>query len=160
MTTLISDVATTYCNLRELDLELEISQQTRDVAVQGLKLTTLRKNRGAATGLDLKQAEQLLYTATAQIAATERSIAQTENAMSRLLGRNPEEVPRGKALEDYKMPERVALGASGAAPRHPGSRADPDRRERPDRGRKGPIFSADFAHGFSRGTKQGVVRSV
>jgi multidrug efflux system outer membrane protein len=110
VTTLIADVTTTYFNLRELDLELEIARGTRGVAESGLRITTVRKNRGVATGLDIHQAEQFLYTATGQIASTERSIGQTENALSVLLGRNPGEIARGKALEDFKAPPEVPAG--------------------------------------------------
>lgn len=105
VTSLISDVTGTYFALRELDLELEIARKTRTVAEDSLRLTQLRHNQGAATGLDVRQAEQLLYTATAQIASIERSIGQTENAMSLLLGRSPGDIPRGKALEDFKAPQ-------------------------------------------------------
>ena len=45
---LISDVMNTYFALREADLELEIAQQTRDIANHNLQLITLRHDRGAA----------------------------------------------------------------------------------------------------------------
>ena len=113
-TTLIADVATNYFQLRELDLELEISKQTRDAAKDGLRLTTVRHDSGAATGLDVRQAEQLLYTATSQIASIERQIAQSENAVNALLGNNPGEVPRGGKLEDVKAPPEVPAGLPSA----------------------------------------------
>lgn len=104
-TTLISDVTGTYFLLRELDLELEIARKTRTVAEDGLRLTQLRRTQGVATGLDVSQAEQFLYTATAEIASIERAIAQTENALSLLLGNNPGDIPRGRALEDFTPPQ-------------------------------------------------------
>jgi multidrug efflux system outer membrane protein len=110
ITTLVADVTTTYFDLRELDLELDIARKTLDIAENSLKITTTRKNRGAATGLDVHQAEQFRYTATAQIAATERSINQTENALSLLLGQNPGDIPRGKPLEAFKAPPDVPAG--------------------------------------------------
>jgi multidrug efflux system outer membrane protein len=58
-------------------------------------LTELRRDRGVATRLDVRQAEQLLYTATAQIASVQRDIAQTEDALSLLLGQAPGDVARG-----------------------------------------------------------------
>ncbi len=79
-------------------------------ANKGLKLTTLRKQRGVATGLDVRQAEQLLYTATAQIAATERSIGQTEDALSLLLGKSPGDIPRGRPLNELSSPPEVPAG--------------------------------------------------
>ena len=114
ITSLISDVTQTYFALRELDLELEIARKTRDIAQDGLRLTQLRHDQGAATGLDVRQAEQLLYTATAQIASTERAIGQTENALSLLLGNSPGDIPRGKALEDFKAPPQVPPGLPSA----------------------------------------------
>jgi NodT family efflux transporter outer membrane factor (OMF) lipoprotein len=114
ITTLISDVTSTYFSLRELDLELEIAKKTRTVAEDGLRLTRLRHGEGAATGLDVRQAEQFLYTATAHIASIEREIAQTENALSFLLGNNPGEVPRGKALEAFQGPSQVPAGLPSA----------------------------------------------
>jgi NodT family efflux transporter outer membrane factor (OMF) lipoprotein len=110
VSSLIADVITTYLTMRELDLELEIARKTKEVAENGLKLTNLRKERGVSTGLDVRQAEQLLYTATAQIAATERAIAETENSLSVLLGQNPGDIPRGKPLVELVGPPKVPAG--------------------------------------------------
>lgn len=110
VSSLIADVITAYLTLRELDLELEVARKTKDLGENGLKLTNLRKERGAATGLDVRQAEQLLYTATSQIAATERAIAETENQLNVLLGQNPSDVPRGKPLVELIGPSKVPAG--------------------------------------------------
>ncbi len=107
---LISDVITSYLTLRELDLELEISRKTEQAGRDGLKLTQLRKNAGAASGLDVRQAEELLYTATAQVAATQRAIGETEDQLNLLLGQNPADVPRGKPLVDLTGPAKVPEG--------------------------------------------------
>jgi NodT family efflux transporter outer membrane factor (OMF) lipoprotein len=96
---LISDVMNTYFSLRELDLELEIGQRNNGIARDNLRLIQLRKDRGAANGLEVHQAEQFLYTTTAEIASVERSIAQTEDALNLLLANAPGEVARGPALE-------------------------------------------------------------
>jgi multidrug efflux system outer membrane protein len=110
VTTLIGDVASGYYALRELDLELEIAGKTRDAAQSSLDLVKLRRDQGVATGLDVRQAEQLFYTATAQIASTERAITQTENAISALLGRDPGEIARGWTLEEQPLPPQVPAG--------------------------------------------------
>ncbi len=107
---LIGDVAGGYFTLREADLELDIAGRTRDIAAQNLKLVQLRHDQGAATGLDVHQAEQFLYTATAQIASTQRDIAQTENALSLLLGRLPGDIARGKTLDQFTFPAEVPPG--------------------------------------------------
>jgi len=110
ITTLLSDVTSTYFRLRELDLELATSQQTREIADRGLSLTRLRRNRGVGAGLDVKQAEQLLYSATVQIAATQQAIEQTENALSQLLGSNPRAIGRGRPLDEMAGPTEIPPG--------------------------------------------------
>jgi multidrug efflux system outer membrane protein len=107
---LIGDVMGDYFTLRERDLELEISGRTRDIAERNLKLVQLRHDRGAATGLDVHQAEQLLYTATAQTASTQRDIEQTENSLSLLLGGIPGDIARGKPLDQFTLPAEVPPG--------------------------------------------------
>lgn len=108
--TLIGDVMTDYFRLRELDSELAIATQTRDAANDGLRLTTARRDRGAASGLDVHQAEELLYTATAQMASLERQIAQAENAISVLLGTYSGEIARGKTLAELNAPPQAPPG--------------------------------------------------
>jgi len=110
VTTLVADVSEQYFQLRELDLTLEIARKNREAGENSLRLTQVRKNRGAATGLDVHQSEQFLYTATAQIAVAERGITQTENAISLLLGRSPGAIPRGRTLEELSAPPDVPAG--------------------------------------------------
>ena len=107
---LIGDVADGYFSLRERDLELEIAQGTRDIAENNLRLVKLRHERGATAGLEVHQAEQFLYTATAQIARVERDIAQAENGLNLLLGRTPGPIARGKAMDDFGLPPQLPPG--------------------------------------------------
>jgi multidrug efflux system outer membrane protein len=114
ITTLVADVSQTYLTLRALDLELDIARRTRDIANDSLKLTEARRASGVASGLDVRQAEQLLYTATGQIAGIERDIAQAENALSLLLARAPGDIPRGRPLEAFQSPPSVPAGLPSA----------------------------------------------
>ena len=114
VTTLVADVSDTYLALRALDLELEIAKRTRDVANDSLRLTEARRASGVASALDVRQAEQLLFTATGQIASIEREIAQAENALSLLLGHVPGDVPRGRQLEALQAPPAVPAGLPSA----------------------------------------------
>jgi multidrug efflux system outer membrane protein len=111
---LVSDVMETYFQLLEQDLELEISQKTLGLANDSLKLVELRHQRGAATGLDVSQAEQLIHTASAQIAAAERTIAQSENMLSLLQGSEPASQARGRKLEEIQVPAEVPPGLPSA----------------------------------------------
>ena len=108
--TLIADVTETYLALRALDLELAIAQRTREIATNSLRLTEVRRTGGVAAGLDVRQAEQLLFTATGQIASLEREIALAENALSLLVGRMPGDITRGRALEEHAGPPAVPAG--------------------------------------------------
>ncbi|MCA1586635.1 MAG: efflux transporter outer membrane subunit [Acidobacteria bacterium] len=114
VTTLIADVSETYLALRALDLELAIARRTRDVATDSLRLTETRRDRGVATALDVRQAEQLLRIASGQIAGIEREIAQTENALSLLLGQVPGDVPRGLELDAFQVPPSIPEGLPSA----------------------------------------------
>jgi NodT family efflux transporter outer membrane factor (OMF) lipoprotein len=123
---LISEVMTTYFQLRELDLELQIGQQNNGIAQDNLRLIRERKDRGAASGLDVHQAEQFLYTTTAEIAASKRSIAQAEDALNLLLGGAPAEVARGYNLE------RIGREQNNAAPELPAGLPSALLERRPD----------------------------
>ncbi len=96
--TLVSDVASDYFLLRDLDLQLQISQDTVKTQGDSVKLTELRLSHGVGTRLDVLQSRQVLDTANAQIPDLERQIGQTEDAISILLGDYPHGVPREKAL--------------------------------------------------------------
>ena len=63
-----------------------------------------------ATALDVRQAEQLQLTVGGQIAALERAIVQTENALSVLLGQPPGDVARGRALDAFQAPPEIPAG--------------------------------------------------
>src|SRR5439155_5439676 len=103
-TTLVSDVASAYFNLRELDYELEISKRTLGTRQESLDLIRMRQGGGVATLLDLRQGEQLVYTASETIPVLQQEIEQTENRISLLLGRNPGEVLRGRSFTDQELP--------------------------------------------------------
>jgi multidrug efflux system outer membrane protein len=107
---LVSDVMDSYFQLLEQDSELDISRKTVTTAQESLRIVQLRHDRGAASALDVRQADQLLYTATARIAAAQRSITQTENLLSLLQGSVPDAQPRGRKLEDIPEPAAAPPG--------------------------------------------------
>lgn len=110
MLSLASEVMDTYFGLREQDLELEISRKTGVLAADSLRLVQVRHDRGAATALDVHQAEQLLYISTSQVARARRQIGLAEDALSMLLGNVPGEIPRGKTLEEIALPPEIPAG--------------------------------------------------
>jgi len=108
--TLVSDLASDYFTLLQLDLELQITRQTVGTQTDSVKLTNLRLSRGVATKLDVLQAQQVLDTANAQIPDLEREIAQAENAISILVGDYPHDVARGLPLVEQSLPPEVPPG--------------------------------------------------
>jgi multidrug efflux system outer membrane protein len=110
VSSLIANVASGYFQLRELDLELEISKRTLASRSESLKLTAMRTEHGIDTMLDQRQAEQLVYTAGAQVPDLERQIEQEENALSILLGNNPGAIPRGLKLTEQPHAPEVPAG--------------------------------------------------
>ena len=109
-TTLVSDVATAYFNLLELDLELAIARNTLATREKSRHLIQLQQQAGLALLLDLRQADQLVYGAAQNIPGTQQQIEQTENQISLLLGRNPGPVKRGNLLTEQRTPPVVPAG--------------------------------------------------
>jgi len=108
--TLVSDLASDYFTLLQLDLQLQITRQTVSTQTDSVKLTKLRLDRGVATKLDVLQAQQVLDTANAQIPDLERAIAQEENAVSILMGEYPHDVARGLPLVEQTLPPEIPPG--------------------------------------------------
>lgn len=118
--TLVSDLASNYFTLLQLDLQLQITRQTVNTQTDSVKLTKLRLDRGVATKLDVLQAQQVLDTASTQIPDLERAIAQEENAISILAGDYPHDVARGLPLIEQTLPPEVPPGlASSIIERRP-----------------------------------------
>jgi len=108
--TLVSDVASDYFALLQLDLQLRITRETVRTQEDSVKLTNLRVNHGVATKLDVLQAQQVLDTANATIPDLERQTAQEENAINILLGNYPQAVSRGRSLTQQPLPPEVPPG--------------------------------------------------
>jgi len=87
--TLVEDVATDYIQLRAYDRQLEITQNTLRVRQDSLDLTKKLESGGSSPLSDVRQAEQLLYTASSEIPQLEQDIQEEENAITLLLGEDP-----------------------------------------------------------------------
>jgi multidrug efflux system outer membrane protein len=108
--TLVSDVASDYFTLLQLDLQLQVTHDTVKTQEESVKLTNFRLQHGVATKLEVLQAQQTLDAANAQIPDLERQIAQEENGISILLGNYPQSVRRGLPLVEQPLPPEVPPG--------------------------------------------------
>jgi multidrug efflux system outer membrane protein len=110
VTTLISQVAGAYFGLRALDRELEIAERTLESRRESLRLTQVREQGGITSLVDVRQAEQLVYGATGEIATLQRQIEQQENFVAVLLGNYPGPVARGVPVGDQQHAADVPAG--------------------------------------------------
>ncbi len=117
--TLVSSVATNYLTLRGLDEQLVIAKRTLGTYAEAVDLYQLQFKYGQTSQMTVAQAQSQYETAAAQIPQIESQIAQTENALAILLGRNPGPIPRGKSIYDLAVPAVPAALTSGLLERRP-----------------------------------------
>lgn len=107
---LVEQVASLYIELRALDRQLAIAQQAVKVRRDSVALTSKLEQGGDAPLSDVRESEQLLYTATAQIPLLQEQIQQDENAMRLLLGQNPGPVAHTDPSTLAPVPENLPTG--------------------------------------------------
>jgi outer membrane protein, multidrug efflux system len=107
---LVSTVAQTYFELRGLDYEVEITKRTLKTWDESVRLSEIRFKQGVIPKLDLDRFQAERAGTAAQLADLERQVVQTENRLSILLGRRPEEIARGLHLTEQLMPPAVPPG--------------------------------------------------
>jgi multidrug efflux system outer membrane protein len=113
-TTLLSDVAIAYFQLRQFDAQLDYSKQTLVADQEILRINTVKFRGGESAETDVLQARLLVQQAEAQIIFLQQSIEQTENGISILLGRNPGSVARGLGLTEQPHMPVIPAGIPSA----------------------------------------------
>jgi outer membrane protein, multidrug efflux system len=113
-TTLISDVAVAYFQLRQFDDQLGYAQKNVEADNDILRINTIKYKGGDAAITDVYQADLLLQQSQAQVISSQQSIAQSENQISILLGRNPGPIARGLTLVDQPHLATVPTGLPSA----------------------------------------------
>jgi len=98
--TLVSDVATTYLQLRASDANVRIAEATRASRDTTLELARRRFAQGLISELDVRQFEAEVADPAARVAQFALQRDQQENALSLLLGQAPGVIVRGRPLED------------------------------------------------------------
>jgi outer membrane protein, multidrug efflux system len=116
---LVASVASTYINLVSLDRQLDIARQTVRSRDESVKVFNLRFTYGEVSQMELAQAQSEYESALATIPQLEQQIATQEDAMSILLGRNPQPVKRDRELDDLATPQVPAGLPSDLLARRP-----------------------------------------
>ncbi len=102
--TLVTSVASSYVNLLDLDKQLEVTRVTAKSYKEAYDLFKLRFEYGIVSEMEVSQTKSQYEQAMANIPLFEKAIAQQENALSVLLGRNPGPIPRGKTIDQLNLP--------------------------------------------------------
>jgi multidrug efflux system outer membrane protein len=102
--TVVTSVGSGYIQLRALDRQLEIAQRTSQSLGEAARLQRVRFEGGAVPESDYQQAESQYREAVARVPELERVIAQQENFLSALLGRNPGPIERGRDIDALLFP--------------------------------------------------------
>jgi multidrug efflux system outer membrane protein len=116
---LVGSVAGSYVNLRDLDRQLEIAKETANSRGDSLALFKLRLEGGFTSEVEYVQVKSQYEEAMATVPAIEKAIAQQENGLSVLLGRNPGPIPRGKTIDQLVLPSIPAGLPSDLLERRP-----------------------------------------
>ncbi len=101
---LVGSVASSYVQLRGLDEQLRIARLTLSTYAESVRLFELQFQYGVVSQMNVEQARSQYETAAASIPSIESQIAQTEYAISILLGRNPGPIERGKSINELNIP--------------------------------------------------------
>jgi multidrug efflux system outer membrane protein len=107
---IVGGVAQAYFDLRQFDMQLEIAKRTLTAWEESVRIGQARLRQGLINRLDVDQFEAEREFAAARIAELTRQIAQKENELSVLLGRNPSQISRGRSLTEQMMPPVVPAG--------------------------------------------------
>lgn len=101
---LVASVANDYLALRSLDEQLLTATRTQASYAESLRLMKLRFQYGRVSDVNVQQAASRYEAASAQIPQIRREIAQLQDALAILLGRNPGPIPRGKTVFELALP--------------------------------------------------------
>ena len=111
---LVGDVAQNYFTLRELDLELEIARRTVGLNDETVQFYQTRLDGGVSNQLEVDQAVANRSRTASTIPDLKRRIANQENLISYLIGRNPGPIARGAVLTDQYYPPAIPAGLPAA----------------------------------------------
>lgn len=107
--TLVSAVASSYVNLRRLDKQLYIAQETLRTRNESYYLAVVRFELGITSQIQVEQAKSEVEATEIAVERLELEIALEEDALSILLGKPPADVKRGKDLDDLVMSIKVPV---------------------------------------------------
>ncbi|HEV8496518.1 MAG TPA: efflux transporter outer membrane subunit [Gemmatimonadaceae bacterium] len=110
---LVSDVASGYLRLLELDQERTIAERTLSSRKATLEIARQRFAQGLTSELDVHQFEAQVAAPAVTLAQAQRAVSQTERNLNVLLGEGPSAIPRGVSLTNavaaLAVPDSVSV---------------------------------------------------
>ncbi|MGF6663258.1 multidrug efflux system outer membrane protein [Paraburkholderia atlantica] len=108
---LVARVANQYMTVLELDDLLKVTQNTLKTAQESFRITKLQFDNGTGSELDLRQAQTVVETASADLQTQTRLRAQADNALVLLIGEPlPADLPTGLPLNDQSLLTDIPAG--------------------------------------------------
>jgi multidrug efflux system outer membrane protein len=104
---IVSTIAIAYFQLRNLDNQLEITQNTLATRQKSYDIINERFKAGYVSEVDKVQIEQQVAIAEAAIPKIKREITYQENTISILTGQMPTTIPRGKSNTELQIVSQI-----------------------------------------------------
>lgn len=110
----VSEIAIAYFQLRDLDNQLVIAQNTLVTRQKSYDIINQRFMQGYVSEVDKVQIEQQVAIAEAAIPNFKRQITNFENIISILTGQLPGDIPRGKTNQELQVSSDIPLSIPSA----------------------------------------------
>lgn len=107
---IISEVVNVYFQLLDYKQRLDIAQRTLVTREASLNIIQQRFDKGIVAEIDLNQSQIQRAIAAGAVPQYERAVAQTENALQYLLGKNPGSIQTGAPLLSQQAPPEIPAG--------------------------------------------------
>ncbi len=108
--TLVGSVASAYVQLRQLDLQLQLSRHITETRKESLRIATARFQGGLTSKIEMDQSLAVYQESIGVVVELERLVPQQENLLCVLLGEPSHTLKRGKPLPELLLPNAVPTG--------------------------------------------------
>jgi outer membrane protein, multidrug efflux system len=108
---LVAEVATEYCTLRQAEEQLQLAHQTLAAVRTSYDLNKATFDAGASNELDLRTAEGQVQAANIDVVSYERQVAQAENYLTLLVGQTlPTDLPASRPFNAANLMAEIPAG--------------------------------------------------
>jgi multidrug efflux system outer membrane protein len=106
----VTEVINSYFTLLDYKARLDIAQKTLQTRNEYLKIIQQRFSVGYIPEIDLNQAQMQKAIAESAVPLYQRMVAKAENALSVLIGNNPQEILTHQNIFEIPVPEKIPNG--------------------------------------------------